>query len=137
MKLVIKLILPLAASIVIALVLTFLMHRPSNEIKARWQQPASIKYDNFDPYYLSVVEGDVDWRYFPLSWQRHHHIYVGREKDAPDYGHYVDFSFHPGADDLESHLSKSKVEWSEEGVEFGEASGHRLFIPKRMFIGGR
>src|SRR5262249_16696357 len=42
-----------------------------------------------------------------------------------------------GGDDPQEHLKNSKVEWSETGVTFKEASGHILFIPKEMFIGGR
>jgi hypothetical protein len=75
---------------------------------------------------------------FLPGWERHYYIYVGRGRGEPAYGHYLEFSFHPsGADDLETHVKKSNIEWSESGVTFKEASGHILFIPKEMFIGGR
>lgn len=127
----------LAASVVMALIITYLLHRPSNKIMAQWQQPATIAYDSFDPYYFSIVERDIDWKYLPFSWQRHYDIYVGREQGVPGYGHFLEFSFHPGAIDLETHLKASQVEWRAEGVKFNEASGHQLLIPKRMFVGGR
>ncbi len=137
MKLVIKLALVLLTATVLTLILTYLLHRPFNRIMAQWPQPSAIKYDAFDPYYFSVVESDLDWRYLPLTWQRHYYLYVGHDSGAPEYGHFIEFSFHPGGDDVAAHLRKSSVEWSAEGVTFNEASGHRLFIPKQMFIGGR
>ena len=46
-------------------------------------------------------------------------------------------SFDPGADDVDVHIRQSTVEWTAECVAFAEATGHRLFIPKKMFFGGR
>ena len=124
-------------SILLALVLTYFLHRPSNKIVAQWKQPDLINYKSFDPYFLSVVERDVNWSHFPLNWERHYEIYVGKENGKPAYGHFIEFSFHPGYDGIDSHLKKSTVEWTDAGVIFKEASGHVLFIPKDMFIGGR
>jgi hypothetical protein len=59
---------------------------------------------------------------------------------APTYGHSVKYSFHPSSElfnDEEAHIKLSKVEWTEECVTFLEASGHKLFIPRVMFVGGR
>jgi hypothetical protein len=72
-----------------------------------------------------------------LNWERHYEIYVGTANGIPAYGHFIEFSFHPGSDDIDSHVKKSTVEWTEAGAIFKEASGHVLFIPKGMFIGGR
>jgi hypothetical protein len=124
-------------SLALALVLNFALHRTTNRVIAEWKQDASVQYKSNDPYYLSVVEGNVDWSFFLLGWERHYFIFVGRESGSPAYGHYIEFSFHPGYEDLESHIKRSAVEWSEGGVTFNEASGHVLFIPKQMFIGGR
>jgi hypothetical protein len=75
---------------------------------------------------------------FPTGLGAPPFIYFGRDSWVPAYGHYVEFSFHPGYDeDLDSHIKSSRVEWSETGVTFNEPSGHILFIPKQMFIGGR
>jgi hypothetical protein len=104
----------------------------------QWKQPDSIDYKSFGPYFLSVIERDVSWTSFPLNWERHYEIYVGNENGASGgYGHFIEFSFHPGLDDVETHVKKSNIEWTEAGVSFKEASGHVLFIPKEMFIGGR
>lgn len=127
----------LVLALILALVLNFALHRTSNRVIAEWKQVDSVQYHSNDPYYLSVSEGEVNWSFFLLGWERHYFIYVGRESGDPGYGHFVEFSFHPGYEDVESHIKKSNVEWSEAGVTFKPASGHALFIPKQMFIGGR
>ena len=139
MRLTLKILLFVTTSLVLALVLHFALHRTSNRVIAEWQQVASVQYDSAGPYYLSVKEGDVDWSFFLLGWERRYFIFVGRGSGSSGYGHYVDFSFYPRPDDqdLESHIKRSNVEWSEAGVTFTPPSGHVLFIPKRMFIGGR
>ena len=137
MKLTWKFLLTIIFSIPLALVFTHFLHRPSNKIIGQWKQPDSINYKSYDPYFLSVIERDVNWTYFPLNWERHYEIYVGREDGNPGYGHFIEFSFHPGSDGIETHMKKSTVEWNDDGVIFKEASGHVLFIPKAMFTGGR
>jgi hypothetical protein len=134
-----KILLVIICSILLALVFTHFLHRPSNKIIAQWKQSESVNYKSFDPYFLSIIERDVNWTYFPLNWERHYEIYVGGESGIPGYGHFIEFSFHPGFDDVDvaTHLKKSIVDWSDAGVTFKEASGHILFIPKDMFIGGR
>ena len=86
-----------------------------------------------------MCEGEVNWSFFLLGWERHYFVYVGRHSGDPGYGHFVEFSFYPGYEDenIASHIKKSHVEWSEAGVTFKPPSGHVLFIPKQMYIGGR
>ena len=130
-------LLVIVLSIPLALLFTHFLHRPSNRIIGQWKQSELINYKSHDPYFLSVLERDVNWTSFPLNWERHYEIYVGRENGVPGYGHFIEFSFHPGYEDIESHVKKSTVEWTDDGAIFKEASGHTLFIPKDMFIGGR
>lgn len=97
-----------------------------------------IKYDSFGPYYLSVVEEGMDVSRFPFSTKRRYYIYVGKDSGKPVYGHVIDYSFHPDTSDIYNiaqHIKKSDVVWSEEGVSFNEASGHKVFIPKSMIRG--
>lgn len=136
-KLVLKVILWLGGTFLLALVFVFLLHRPSMEVVHQWQQPNSITYDGQGPYYLSVVESDLDWQSFPLYVERNYFIYIGRDAGEPSYGHMVKFSFHPYPDDLKTFLSKAQTHWTDEGVELDLPSGHRLFIPVAMFTGGR
>lgn len=137
MRRTLKILLFVITSLGLALVLNSALHRTSNRVIAEWKQVASVQYKSADPYYLSVVEGNIDWSFFLPGWERHYFIFVGRESGRPGYGHYIEFSFDPGYEDLESHIKRSTVEWSEGGVTFNEPSGHVLFIPKQMFIGGR
>jgi len=132
-----KILLYVLGSCVLALIITFLLHRPSMKVVAQWKQPPDIPYDNGGPYYMSVVESDLDWRGFPLHVERNYFIYVGRDAGTPSYGHMVKYSFHAFPDGIEQFLQKAIVQWAAEGVTLELQSGHRLFIPKAMFIGGR
>ncbi len=119
----------------IAFLIAWVINRPSDRIVQQWRQPKDIDYRSFDPYTLSVIEGAVDW--YKLPFARRHYLFVGRGSDAPDYGHYLDYRFTRGYGDTDAHIAKSTVEWKPDGITFVEASGHRLFIPKAMFVGGR
>lgn len=108
----------------------------SNRVVAQWTQPGDIPYDSFGSYSLSIIENTTC--YFSTPYAHTYEIFIGRGTVAPSYGHSVQFSFHPdGGTDLETHIRNSKVEWIPEGVTFIAASGHRLFIPRAMFVGGR
>jgi hypothetical protein len=126
----------LLVSIVLTTVGLYVLTRPSLRVIHTWKQPDNIQYDAAT-YYLSVVESDLDWRGFPVHVSRRYFVYVGRDSGTPTYGHMIDFSFYPIAEDIQTHIRQSTVEWSSEGVTFQTVSGHQLFIPKRMFIGGR
>lgn len=122
---------------VLALGLMWVLHWQSLTVVAQWKQPATITYDGAGPFYLSVVETDLDWRGFPIHVERNYIIYVGRDESTPSHGHMVKFSFHNGYEDLREFLSKATVIWSADGVALELPSGHRLFVPKDMFTGGR
>jgi hypothetical protein len=135
----------LSISIALSLVLAWLSDRDEMQIIATWKQPDNMNYSSFDPYYLSVVTADLDWgnmpfdasRKIPFSPSRNYFIYVGSDSGTPGYGHFINFSFHPGYTDINTFIKSSQVEWTNEGVIFKPPSGHELKIPKKMFIGGR
>lgn len=118
----------------IGLVVVLFLTRPSGRIIAQWTQPATINYASYDPYTLSVVEHGIDLHTIP--WKRTHLLFVGRGT-AIEYGHYVRISFPVRSAEMETHIKASKVEWTAEGVQLEPPSGHRIFVPKKMFIGGR
>ena len=126
---------------VVALLTLWLAHRQSLRIVAQWKQPSGLSYGGDFPYFLSVYETDLDWRGFPLNLDRHYAVYAGRDEGEPTYGHTIDFTFYPGPKDdgldVIPVIKKTKVVWSEDGVTLNMVSGHQLFIPKAMFIGGR
>ena len=107
----------------------------SSRVVAQWGQPSSVNYASFDPYFLSVVDVGTDYSTFP--WGRNHEIFIGRGTSAPDYGHYVRFSFHRTSDDLDAYIRQSTVTWTSTGVTLTEASGDQIFVPKAAFVGGR
>ena len=125
----------LGLSSVISCATTWLLNSKSNRVISQWHQPQEVDYKSFDPYSFSVIEGAIDWK--DLSFPRRHCLFIGRGTDAPSYGHYFDYTFHPGSEDIDEYIGRSSVEWSANGLTFIEASGHRLFVPKAMFIGGR
>lgn len=113
------------------------LDRTIHRVVYSWQQPDDIVYDG-PTYYLSVVErGNRQWRGYFMSNTQRYYIYVGRDSGQPGYGHFIDFSFHPFPNTVEEHIRQSTTEWTAEGVTFTTPSGHRLFIPERMFTGGR
>jgi hypothetical protein len=124
----------LAVSLAAAL---FLLTRPSLRPVATWEQPDSVSYGQWGPYYLSAVQMEPDWRGFPLSFRRHYIIYVGLEPGKPTYGHEVGYSFNNGLEDLEEYIRSCSVSWSSGGVALSEPDGHVLFIPATAFVGGR
>ncbi len=116
----------------VILVLIFVVNLPLKEkIVFQTCQPSLVHYDSLDPYCLSVIERSR------LSGN-HFYLFIGRGKDAPAYGHQMPFEFYKDySETIQNHIYRSAVQWNENGVEFESASGHRIFFPKKMFIGGR
>lgn len=116
----------------IILILIFVVNLPLRE-KIIFQncQSSGVHYDSFDPYCLSVIEQS-------RIAGNHFYLFIGKGKEAPAYGHSMPFEFYKDhSEKIKDHIYRSLVQWNEEGVQFESASGHRLFFPKRMFIGGR
>jgi len=108
---------------------------PATRIIAEWHQPANIQYHSADPYTLSVEQWGFDLHAIP--WQYTYMIWISSGREPQDYGHLVYLPLSPEGDDPDADISKSKVEWSNDGVTFIESTGHSLFIPKKAFTGGR
>jgi len=115
-KVVMTVSLCILGSVALALVITFFLHRPSMKVVAQWKQPTGIPYDERGPYYMSVVEGDLNWDGFPLYVGRNYEIYVSWDESTPTYGHWIKYSFHPHHEEIEQFLSKADVQWTAEGV---------------------
>ncbi len=124
-------------AVMVSLAVLVAWSRPTNVVQWQWCQPDDISYDSYDPYCLSVVEGDINWTFMPLTVMRHYYVFVGRGTQVPSYGHYADYTPTFGAAEARDYLSRASVEWTTEGVTFVEDAGHRLFIPAEMFTAGR
>ena len=131
----------LCIAVLLTLLGLYVLSRPSLRVIQTWAQPSSIQYPDGAIHYLSVVESDRDWRGFPFHLSRRYIVYVGLESGTPSHGHAIDFSFYPGnanpAEDLRTVIQQSNVKWSLEGVTLQTISGHQLFIPAQLFMGGR
>jgi len=104
-------------------------------VVATWEQPASLPYDGGGPYRLMVVREGYDLDL--LSVRPEYTLYLGRDKGEPRYGHYLPIDFYPGGEDETRHIRRSALRWSPAGATFISASGHRVFVPERLFTGGR
>lgn len=110
---------------------------PTDRVLLTACQPAEVTYDDLGPYCLSLLETDPATLSLGLGVQRHHTLFIGRGETAGGYGHRVDYSPHPGAEDLEPYLEAAEVDWQPEGLTFREPSGHAVFVPAEQFTGGR
>ena len=119
---------------VVVPVCLFIATRPSHAVLASYPAPQDARDAGSC---VLVLEGSMDWDGFPFHVSARHSLYIGRECGSPSYGHVKEYSLHPEPTLLEEHLRKSRAEWSDDGVTFIEASGHRLFIPGAMYRGGR
>lgn len=104
---------------------------PGGKVLYESRQPADIKYGSFDPYVLRIVEGPIQWNMF--GWHRSSLIKVTRSPDS-SYGHFINIDLDIS---YSTDGSEAATVWSPDGVQVSYPSGHRLFIPKRAFIGGR
>lgn len=87
------------------------------------------------PYRADLCEGRKIWAPFDHR-HREHRLWIGRRENPPceGYGHEILWRF---AEDGKTYLEKVALNWTTEGAEMSEPDGHRVFIPKEAFIGGR
>jgi hypothetical protein len=117
-----------------ALTVLYLNGSSSDEVLARWKQPRSVDYGSFDPYTVFIVA--VGKRRSFFLERATHEVRVMHGDDPNTYGHVVEISLDLGLYDA-SFVQRSKVSWTGAGVEIEVPTGHRLFLPKAAFIGGR
>ncbi|OLT35727.1 hypothetical protein BJF79_32080 [Actinomadura sp. CNU-125] len=90
------------------------------------RQPASVRYEDGSAHYVGVIEKSS------LLFGRHrtYELYTGRDPGL-GYGHFVRVEFGGEPPEIES------VHWDETGIQVTFASGHRVFVPARHYVGGR
>lgn len=120
-----------------ALLTLLLATRPTLRVLRTWTSPPELQYDTWGQRHLSVVEGARDFDGFPFHVGRRYFLYVGMDAGTPTYGHQIHYSLNNSVEELEPYLARATVAWTTEGVTFTEPSGHRLFVPKASFLGGR
>lgn len=114
----------------------YALTRPS--FRVLWQecQPDTVDYGDQSRYCLYVMEGSINWDGFPYTVQRDYHLLVSRGEQT-SYGHYLDYRFTDDLTPFDEYLVLSSTDWTLSGVTFREYSGHRLFIPAELYLGGR
>ena len=122
----------LFTAVAFALALT----HPADAVCARWDQPNTVNYQSRDPYVLYLKENSSWWNVF----NRHRHCRVGVVSHVQSepllYGHWTEYEFHNYGNEPD-YFTRCTVSWEPEGVTITEPTRHKLFIPKKAFIGGR
>lgn len=111
----------------------FVVTRSSDRELGHWTSPAGE--------HLILCEGERDFSSFPFVAPRRHYLYVGRDSVPTGYGHRVSFDLHADMVDpaapLAAYVRAISVTWADTGVSVEQPSGHRLFVPRRAYTGGR
>ena len=112
------------------------MYIPEGSLLAKWEQPPNVKYGSHEPYVLYVRENSSWWNV--MSRYQHCSVGVVSHVHSEDmlYGHWTEYEFHNYHNEPD-YFTRCVVNWEPEGVTIAEPSGHKLFIPKNSFIGGR
>lgn len=86
-----------------------------------------IKYNSNDPYTLSIIKQSQ-----PLGAR---YIVLISGKMDKSYGHVINYL--DTSTDSDENIKRTRVIWNNEGIEMTFPMGHKLYIPKERFIGGR
>jgi hypothetical protein len=106
----------------------------TSRVVAEWNQPANVHHLR-GPFVLRVVEMP-DWNW--LALRKHTQLFVALAVEADDwYGYYFDIEFSPGREDYDTHVGRSVVTWTDDGIDFQTPTGDQLFIPASKFNSGR
>ena len=90
---------------------------------------------NCDPSYcLRVAEGIKSYGIFYS--EQLYEVWITRAA-SPDSGYVVNHSFAEQSFDTDATIRACKVEWSPDGVTVLEPTGQRLFVPEKLYRGGR
>ena len=115
-----------------------LSNSPSHRSVTHWDQPGAVSYDSHGPYAVYVLEGPAKW--YPLfvaKKRRYYTVLVTHSEPFSEDGHRIDCDFQHGQNEPDDYIRSCTTEWTPDGVTLTQPTGHRLFIPKSAFIGGR
>ncbi|HTQ06896.1 MAG TPA: hypothetical protein VMI54_23725, partial [Polyangiaceae bacterium] len=122
-----------ALTAVLVPVVLFALTRPSDRVLMRWTAPSGE--------HVLVYEGERDLGAFFFGGTRRHYLYVGRDDEPSGYGYRMAFDLHPELVDaalsVDAYAKRLVVTFRDDGLEIAEPSGHRVFVPKRAYTGGR
>ncbi len=135
----------LGLSLLFGWILNLYFFSASNKIIKYWVQPKDINYHDDLFYRFSIVEQSNRKRDFldiiNFGTYKHYEVFISKQSVKPEldymYGHYKEYGFKVDTDEILAYLEHCEVIWKKEGVWFVEPSGHKIFFPKKSFIGGR
>lgn len=99
----------------------------SNRVIMESCQGDYVKYGSYDPYCLNIIKQSQ-------ALSSNYIILISRKGDM-NYGHVINYIDPDPVS--EKDIEKTRVIWSNEGIEMTFPLGHKLYIPKERFIGGR
>ncbi|WP_106429967.1 hypothetical protein [Streptomyces xiaopingdaonensis] len=97
---------------------------PRADVVQESRAPADVEYADGSRHHLALVEERT------LSGRETYRLVVGRDP-GHGYGHHVDLGSGVAAEGIES------AEWTAAGVRVQFGTGHRVFVPASLFVGGR
>ena len=113
--------------LIIVVVFQLLGFTISDRVIMESSQGDYVKYNSYDPYKLSIIKQSR-----PLSSD---YIVLISRKGDNSYGHVINYIDPAPLGDED--IRKTRVIWNNEGIEMTFPMGHKLYIPKERFTGGR
>jgi len=116
----------------------------SGKVLKYWIEPKELNYYDKQKrdysYRLSVIETTRAIGFLTTK-ERHYQIFISKQSVKPEldmmYGHYKEYGFEGNREEVEQKLEKCNVLWVQKGIWFIDDTGHKLFFPKKSFMGGR
>lgn len=113
---------------VYTLLVIFVTQVPSDKVLFRSDQPSSLKYSDEMPHRLVQYVGAKHW--LTLGDDHSTEIWISHPGEERVEGHVITF-------DCSGDSQIVRADWTPEGIDIEFAMGHKLFVPKAMFVGGR
>lgn len=113
-----------AAGIAVTVAAVAVLWWPRADVVHESRAPADLEYADGSRHHLALVEERT------LSGQETYRLVIGRDP-GHGYGHHVDLGAGVAAEGIES------AEWTAAGVRVEFGTGHRMFVPAALFVGGR
>jgi hypothetical protein len=98
---------------------------PQSTLVHRENQPPTVRYKDGQAHHLGL------YRERTLLFGESYRLVIGSDPSL-SYGHRVDISATGAAS-----LGVQATEWTAAGVRVRFTTGHEMFVPATMFIGGR
>lgn len=113
-----------ALTLLVAALLTAVLHLPGSRTVHRSHQPQKVTYGDDSRHHIKLVREET------LYGAESYRLTVGRDPGL-SYGHTLEIDPALGRAGIESE------EWTAAGLRIEFGTGHTLFVPARQFTYGR